>query len=270
MMKKSISAKSLTAVFAAIFSIVTLLPIIVVITYALTPAFGVAVARDYDRYTGFEVISTVLSDQAYSTPLWHSVILSLCVAAITTAIGLFLTFDWKHRRRGLPFLIIAMIPALVPGDTYAISYAKLLSYFHLYDMSPVVRLAVAQIAFAMPYCCVILIVVMSSLPASLVRAAEDLGASPFQAFRIVYFPAIKGGILISVLTAFTLVLNESIRGAYLGGVFETLGEKINEDISRIPDSKTFGMSLVCILAGLAVPAACAAFTLTTQKFEKQV
>jgi putative spermidine/putrescine transport system permease protein len=84
----------------------------------------------------------------------------------------------------------------------------------MYNFTGVV---IGMVHFLLPLMVLVLYSVMTSIDRNLVRAAEGLGATPWQAFRRVFLPLSMPGVRAATLLVFILALGFFVTPALLGG-----------------------------------------------------
>ena len=76
---------------------------------------------------------------------------------------------------------------------------------------------IAHITFSISFVVVILAARLSSMGRDLEEAANDLGATPWQTFRYVTFPAIAPGVISAALLTFTLSIDDFVISFFVSG-----------------------------------------------------
>lgn len=149
-----------------------------------------------------------------NAPLMVAAKNSLIVAAFTTAISVVLgtTGAWMlHRYRfyGGRFLqILVSAPIAMPEIIMGVSLLVLFSTIAMpLGFTTVI---IAHVTFCFPFVLLAVRARLAGLDPALEEAALDLGATPFQAFRLVIIPAVKPAIVAGALMAFTLSMDEVI------------------------------------------------------------
>src|SRR5262249_30991054 len=79
---------------------------------------------------------------------------------------------------------------------------------------------VGMVHALLPFVILPTLAVMRGIDSSLVRAARSLGASPWEAFRYVYFPLTLPGLVTGALLVFILSLGFYVTPSVLGGTGE--------------------------------------------------
>lgn len=126
----------------------------------------------------------------------------------------------RVRWRGL-LLLSTTVPLFVPGvvmGTALFLYFRSLMGLKLGLWS----LIAGHLVWAFPFALLAVIVVASRFDSRLLSAASDLGASAWQRFWHVEFPALRAGIIAAGLFGFLLSFNELSRSIFLRGRSTTL------------------------------------------------
>lgn len=132
-----------------------------------------------------------------------SSILSTMLGTIS-AIGIDKMTGWKKKA----ILNINYLPVLNPDIVTAISLMTLFIFFRL--TFGFKTLIIAHIVFSTPYVIVSVLPKLKQMPEDLVKAAQDLGASPFYTLRKVILPQIAPGILAGFLISFTMSIDDFV------------------------------------------------------------
>ncbi len=161
-----------------------------------------------------------LSDltSALVTSLKLALLATLISTVIGTLMALALVRHQFHGRRAANFLIV--IPMATPE---VVMGAALLSFFLILG-APALGFQTLLIAHVMFCISFVVVVVRSRLigfDRSLEEAAQDLGASPLQTFRLVTLPLIMPGILGGALLAFALSIDDFVISNFNSGTTVT-------------------------------------------------
>jgi ABC-type spermidine/putrescine transport system permease subunit I len=117
------------------------------------------------------------------------------------------------------------------------------------------RLAVyvAMVHILLPFMILPLYSVMRGIDQNLLRAAENLGASPFHVFRRVFFPLSLPGVGAGCLLVFILALGFYITPALLGGQRDiTISMLIAQQVNLLKWGFASALALLLLVAALAV------------------
>ena len=94
----------------------------------------------------------------------------------------------------------------------------LLIFFVMLNLSlGLVSVALAHIAFCIGFVAIVVRARLAGMDESLVEAARDCGATPWQAFRLVTLPLIMPGVIAGALMAFTLSIDDFVITFFTAG-----------------------------------------------------
>jgi len=149
-----------------------------------------------------------------NAPLLRAAQNSLVIAAITTVLSVALgtAGAWllhRYRFRGAGGIqTLAAIPMVMPEILMGIS---LLVFFAVAGMPlGFTTVVIGHVTFSFPFVLVAVQARLKGLDPAMEEAALDLGATPWQAFRLVIVPCLKPAIVAGALMAFALSWDELI------------------------------------------------------------
>lgn len=171
------------------------------------------------NWDGFSLkwYESLFKNQAMLDAFWHSIILGLVAATVSTIIGTLTAmalhrynFRGKGLLNGLLFVLM-MSPEIV----LAIS---LLALFLLIGLQlGFVSLLLAHITFCLPFVVITVFARLSSSDERLMEAARDLGASELTMVRTILIPVILPAVMAGWLLAFTLSLDDVVVSTFVTG-----------------------------------------------------
>jgi spermidine/putrescine transport system permease protein len=170
----------------------------------------------------FEHWAHAFSRPELTEALLTSLKLALLATLISTAIGTIMALALvRHNFRGrrlANFLIV--IPMATPE---VVMGAALLSFFLIYNAPPLgfETLLIAHVMFCISFVVVVVRSRLIGFDRSLEEAAQDLGASPFQTFRLVTLPLIMPGIFGGAMLAFALSIDDFVISNFNSGTTVT-------------------------------------------------
>ena len=147
-----------------------------------------------------------------NTSIVQSIGTSFFIATITTVISFFLSLPTAYavgqkNLKGKDFLkLVMLLPMLLPGMAIAVFLGRILNLMGFSEN--IFGVMIGHIFLAMPYMLRLLTVSFESVPADLIFAAKNLGASRFHTFMEVYIPLIAPGISAGALFAFVTSIEE--------------------------------------------------------------
>jgi spermidine/putrescine transport system permease protein len=146
-------------------------------------------------------------DQAlHSRIIWPALENSVIVAISTAVVSAFLgtpaafvltrrSFRFKNLVRGL-LLLPMSLPTLLIG-------ISLLSFFALLSVTrSLMTVTIGHVVYCVPYMLLVVSARLAEFDFAIEEAARDLGATPFQAFRLITFPLIRPTIIGGMLLIF--------------------------------------------------------------------
>ena len=212
--KKSMKLGSVLAKsYLSLIYLLLYLPIIVLVVMSFNES------KTGYNWGGFSLkwYESLFNNQAMLDAFWHSIVLGLVAATVSTLIGTLTAmalhrynFRGKGVLNGLLFVLM-MSPEIV----LAIS---LLTLFLLIGLQLwFVSLLLAHITFCLPFVVITVFARLSSLDEKLMEAARDLGASESTMVRTVLIPVILPAVMAGWLLAFTLSLDDVVVSTFVTG-----------------------------------------------------
>jgi spermidine/putrescine transport system permease protein len=223
-------------------------PLLVVMVYSFNASkLGV-------QWTGFTLhwYQVLFQDEEMLKAASNSLMIALLATAAATVLGTMAGFALqRYRLRLLPFLVIAplAIPELLSG-------VSLLLLFVLLNFTlGLTSILLAHIAFCISFVAIVVRSRLAGMDASLVEAARDLGATPWQSFRLITLPLIAPGILAGALLAFTLSIDDFVITFFTAGVdASTLPLRIYTMIKITVTPEVNAISTILVLVTLVLVA----------------
>lgn len=185
------------------------------------------------HWTGFtfDWYSSLFESKEIFEALANTISIGLLAASIATVVGLITCLALQNMRRRTRALLmgIANIPLLNADIVTGISLMLLF-------LSMGIRLGygsilLAHVIFCLPYVMLCIMPRLMTLNQNPFEAALDLGASPFQAFRLVVLPELKPSIAAGFLLAFTMSADDFIITHFTKGAgIDTLPTEIYAEL----------------------------------------
>ena len=145
---------------------------------------------------------------------WNSLVIGLTASAVSTVLGTMAGYAmYRYRMRLLPVLVLA--PIAIPEILMGVS---LLIFFVMLNITlGMVSIVLSHIAFCIGFVAIVVRSRLAGMDESLTEAARDLGATPWQAFRLVTLPLIMPGVVAGGLMAFTLSIDDFVITFFTAG-----------------------------------------------------
>lgn len=185
-------------------------PLLIVIAYSFNDSNMNA------QWVGFTLkwYQKLLGNSQMLEAAWNSLIIGVSASAVATLLGTMAGYAmYRFRLKLLPTMVVA--PIAIPEILMGVS---LLLFFVMVNMTlGLLSVLLAHIAFCIGFVAIVVRSRLSGLDESLIEAARDLGATPWQAFRLVTLPLIFPGIVAGALMAFTLSIDDFVITFFTAG-----------------------------------------------------
>jgi spermidine/putrescine transport system permease protein len=155
----------------------------------------------------------------------NSLSIACVAAAIATVLGTMAGLSMhRYKPKLLPFLVFT--PVAMPEILLGVS----LLIFFLNTVSPALgalgidfglgltTVVIAHVTFCIGFVAIIVRARLAGMDESIFEAARDLGATPWQTFRLVTLPLIMPGVIAGALMAFTLSIDDFVITFFTSGV----------------------------------------------------
>ena len=203
------NATSLTLGFAFLY-----LPMVLLIIYSFNESRLVTV------WAGFSTkwYGELLQNEAMIDAAWVTVKVAFFSSTIATVLGTMAAYVIVRRGRFFGrTLFSGMIYAPLVMPEVITGLSLLLLFIAIGLDRGVLTIVLAHTTFSMCYVSVVVSSRLVSFDDSLEEAALDLGASPFEAFRLVTLPIIAPAVISGWLLAFTLSLDDLVIASFAAG-----------------------------------------------------
>ncbi len=205
-MSKKILVASGVAIYLFLY-----LPLIIVVTYSFNDS------KLNAEWVGFtwHWYKVLLTDNGMLKAAGNSLVIALTASSASTVLGTMAGYAlYRYKLKLLPVLIMA--PLAIPEILVGVS---LLIFFISINLTlGLGTIMLSHIAFCVGFVAIVVRSRLSGLDESLPEAARDLGATPWQAFRLVTLPLIAPGIVAGALLAFTLSIDDFVITFFTAGV----------------------------------------------------
>lgn len=207
-----------------ILIIISLVPLIYVLGISLT---GSTISKPFNDFIWFENYKRAFTDEIFGTSLVNTIIFAFTVTTIQTFLGFLLAFSmqFEKRLRGV-FRTLALLPLFTPPVAIAMIWRLIydpnqgmLNYYLVkwgLSNSPIAFLGEKALAFPSimfadiwqwtPFCFLLCLAALQSLPKDPYEAALVDGASPWYVFRRLTLPMVAPQIIVIFLFRFLIAL----------------------------------------------------------------
>jgi spermidine/putrescine transport system permease protein len=209
------------AIFAGLVVIYLLLPIAVIIWFSFNDPSG----RYNFTWVGFTLdhwesaFSIPELNDALLTSLKLAALSTLIATAIGTAMAIALVRHEFFGRRATNFLIV--LPMATPEIVMGAALLSLFLVFFGPSILGFTSLLIAHVMFCISFVVVVVRSRLIGFDRSLEEAARDLGAGPFETFRLVTLPLLMPGIVGAAALSFALSIDDFVISNFNSGQTQT-------------------------------------------------
>ena len=207
------NATSLTLGFAFLY-----LPMVILVIYSFNASKLVTV------WAGFSTkwYAELIRNEAFLDAAWVTLRVAVFSSTLATILGTMAAYVLVRANR-FPgrTLFSGMIYAPLVMPEVITGLSLLLLFIGIGLDRGVLTIVLAHTTFSMCYVSVVVSSRLTSFDKSLEEAAQDLGCSPFDAFRLVTLPIIAPAVISGWLLAFTLSLDDLVIASFAAGPSST-------------------------------------------------
>lgn len=245
--------KRLLSLYAALAFAFLHVPLLVLIAFSFN-------SSKFTIWEGFSLrwYQSIFHDPQLMEATGNSIVIALFSTILATAIGTLAAYGMWKRKAGVlqSSLYLSLVtPEIVTG-------ISLLAFFqYIFRWLPfrlgLTTVILAHVAFSVAYVTIVISARLHAMDASLEEAAQDLGASEWQAFRRVTLPLLAPGIAAAALLALIVSFDDYVITSLVAGVdSETLPMLVYAIARRGPNPTINAVSaLIVVLFGALIVAA---------------
>jgi spermidine/putrescine transport system permease protein len=234
------------------------LPLTVVVIYSFNDS------RLNAEWVGFtwRWYKVLFQDEEMIQAAINSILIAIGASLIATLLGTMAGIAMhRYRLRVLPFLVITPVamPEILLGVSLLLFFIQVL---HL--TLGLLSVLIAHITFCVGFVAIVVRARLAGMDESIFEAARDLGATPWQTFRLVTLPLIMPAVIAGALMSFTLSIDDFVITFFTAGVgVSTLPLQIYSmiKIAVTPEVNAVSTLLMLVTLGMILLAA---------KFDKTV
>lgn len=185
---------------------------------AVVVVFSFNDSRLSAEWVGFTLdwYRALLANEEMLTAARNSIFIALVSSAVATLLGTMAGLA-LHRWR-MPFLaFLVLTPVAMPEILLGVSL--LVFFIQVLNLTlGLLSVLVAHITFSVGFVALIVRARLAGMDPALFEAARDLGATPWQTFRLVTLPLILPGVVAGLLMSFTLSIDDFVITFFTAGV----------------------------------------------------
>ena len=164
----------------------------------------------------FDWYRKLASDEAMLAAARNSLLIAFTAALFATALGTMAGIAMhRYHIRGLAFLVLTPVamPEILLGVSLLVFFIQVLNL-----TLGLISVLVAHVTFCIGFVAIIVRARLAGMDESIFEAARDLGATPWQSFRLVTLPLIMPAVTAGALMSFTLSLDDFVITFFTAGV----------------------------------------------------
>lgn len=186
-------------------------PLVIVVAYSFNDS---RLNAEWVGFT-FDWYRKLFGNEKMLKAAWNSLVIALTASGVATVLGTMAGYAmYRYKVRLLPVMVLA--PIAIPEILMGVS---LLIFFVMLNLTlGMVSIVLSHIAFCVGFVAIVVRSRLAGMDESLTEAARDLGATPWQAFRLVTLPQIMPGVVAGALMAFTLSIDDFVITFFTAGV----------------------------------------------------
>lgn len=195
---------------------ITLVPIVYMIVYSFNDAPTNRLSFAWNGFTTYWYANLV-NVSGLGAAFVTSVVVAFLAAIISVAIGLPLALALERYRFPGRGAVNAVVFADIAAPSIVVGSASLSFFLSVGLGTEFLTVLITHVAFDVAYVVVVLRARISGTSRVLEEAASDLGATPFQAFRLVTLPLLAPGMLAAGLLALAMSIDDYVITSFVAG-----------------------------------------------------
>jgi spermidine/putrescine transport system permease protein len=244
-------------VFTLVYMAWAIVPILLAVRFSFNDGRSRSTAQGWSTrwYWGDPDLS-VWHDPSLRQALYQSLKLAALDMVIAVPIGIALALAlarWRGRGSG-PARFITLFPLVTPELVMGVAlFLTFTQLFHFVQLGTVAQL-LGQVTFSISFVVIIVRGRLLSIGKEYEEAAQDLGASPVQALRMVLLPLLTPAIFASLMIVFALSIDDFVITSFLSSTAntETIPIKIYSNARGAPTPALNALASVMLFATLVV------------------
>ncbi|MDD3383870.1 MAG: ABC transporter permease [Bacilli bacterium] len=176
-------------------------------------------SKSLTDFTGFSLrwYQKMLEDKDIALAIINTFFIAIIATLLSTFIGTIASIALSRSRKILRDIVLKINNFPIVNPEIVTAIAMLLLFVSFKIPTGYITMLLAHIAFCTPYVIVTVYPKVKSLDANVIEAAQDLGATPWQAIWKILVPQIKGAVLAAMAIAFTMSFDDFIISYFTAG-----------------------------------------------------
>lgn len=182
--------------------------------------FSFNAGKSRGMWEGFTLqwYAELLHDKQIMKALQNTVVIGFLAAAISTVIGALGAIGLYQMRKGVRRTMMALVNLPMLNSEIVTGVSLMLLYTAMNLELGFLTLLLSHVAFCIPYVVLSVLPKLRQLDPHLAEAAQDLGATPTEAFLRVILPDILPGIFSGFLLALTMSIDDFVISFFTTGM----------------------------------------------------
>jgi spermidine/putrescine transport system permease protein len=164
----------------------------------------------------FDWYRKLAANQEMRAAAINSLFIALVAASLATVLGTMAGIA-MHRYKSKLLPILALTPVAMPEILLGVSLLIFFISVLGEESLSLLTVIIAHTTFCIGFVAIIVRARLSGMDESIFEAARDLGATPWQTFRLVTLPLIMPGVVAGALMAFTLSIDDFVITFFTAG-----------------------------------------------------
>ncbi|MDT8363230.1 MAG: ABC transporter permease subunit [Nitrosomonas sp.] len=192
------------------------IPLIIVVVYSFNDS---RLNAEWVGFT-FDWYDKLFRNEEMLIAARNSLIIAVSASVLATTLGTMAGLAiHRYRLKVLP--VLAFIPVAMPEILLGVSL--LLFFLQVLNMTlGLISVIIAHTTFSIGFVAIIIRARLQGMDESIFEAARDLGATPWQTFRLITLPLIMPAIIAGALMSFTLSIDDFVITFFTKGVGEPI------------------------------------------------
>ena len=209
--------KKLGKIYLSLVLMFLYIPIFVLIVFSFNET------KSRSVFSGFTLdwYEKLFNNEIIISSLVNTIIIAVLASILSTILGTLAAIGINSMRKVPKALVmnVTNMPIINPEIVTGVSLMLLFVFFaaRMNLEFGFVTLLIAHITFNVPYVILNIMPKFKQMDPHLYEAAQDLGCSPFKAFRKVVLPEIMPGVISGFLMAFTYSLDDFVISYFTSG-----------------------------------------------------
>ncbi|MFA7100942.1 MAG: ABC transporter permease [Bacilli bacterium] len=234
---------------------IILVVVLIYIPFIPLILFSFNSTRSLTEFSGFSLqwYQKMWNDREIAQAIINTFSCAIIATIVSTCVGTIGAIALSRTGRKLfreAILKINNFPIVNPEIVTAV--AMLLLFVSFSIPTGYITMLLAHIAFCTPYVVVAVYPKVRSLDQNVIEAAQDLGATPWQAITRVLVPQLKGAIVAAAAIAFTMSFDDFVISYFTSGGVKNISiylyttKRRDPSINALSSLITLGISIVVI------------------------